>query len=35
MRQMRVAIAAGTFPAWRHTLEAGPIGAEAETEDET
>jgi len=35
MRQMRAAIAAGTFPAWRRTLEAGPVGAQAETEDES
>jgi queuine tRNA-ribosyltransferase len=35
MRQMRAAIAAGTLPAWRRTLEAGPIGAQAEVEDES
>ncbi len=35
MRQMRAAIAAGTLPAWRRTLDAGPVGAQAETEDES
>jgi queuine tRNA-ribosyltransferase len=35
MRQMRAAITAGTLPAWRRTLEAGPVGAQAETEDES
>jgi queuine tRNA-ribosyltransferase len=35
MRQMRAAIAAGTFPAWRRTLQAGPVGAVVQTEEET
>jgi queuine tRNA-ribosyltransferase len=33
MRQMRQAIAAGTFAAWRRTFEAGPAVARAEPED--
>lgn len=35
MRQMRDAIAAGTFAAWRRAFESGLVGAEAEIKEET
>lgn len=34
MRQMRAALAAGTFAAWRRAFEAGPVGAEVETKED-
>jgi queuine tRNA-ribosyltransferase len=35
MRQMRDAISAGTFGSWRRAFEAGLVGAEAETKEES
>jgi queuine tRNA-ribosyltransferase len=34
MRQMRAALVAGTFAAWRRAFEAGPVGAEVETKED-